>query len=621
MLKGVYISLVVVIWCLVLVALLEGGALLYQLRMERTNPLIAAYRGGQPLPAVGTPITVVPVQTEPPVQVGGWDTHPIPFEMDATMKQVLAWATDASGLDQETRDARRTAFFELTHDAREIYARLGKEMVLVFNEHRQLLAVYGSDKFFFEGVQRLLFRAAILGSGVVSSVYEALDTALESGQRHSFALSWPNSRKPMAVLAAVCIPANSSKEDDERACVFVNLNPDEIAFGPEGQVPDDSRWVIPHFRFKPDYRGEAHPGFTTNSLGFRDAEREVPKPEGTYRILCVGGSTTQEGDTNATTYPALLEARLREAFPERVIEVVNAGIPGIATPLHLLRLSDYRKLEPDLVIMHPGVNDTLLKYNSWLVNALPSRLRSARMFFPSLAAPSLETFRTFHREYMVRNLELMSVLFQQQGVAVAFASIAWPDPDIITDLERAYYNYQSTYTWQFPAFELSAYAKYIRESNRLLKETASAMDGIYIPVAESLHGGTSLFTDFCHMTQAGIREKAAVMFDALYPVLNQVFVEVISSEAYRGRTGQKEREGIYASSGTSPGRRGACCATKGSTTENNKGSVKNAHINAFRLSYQTTPSTVIPVFSRRSAWIEERCWTTRKRPESRFGPL
>jgi hypothetical protein len=44
-----------------------------------------------------------------------------------------------------------------------------------------------------------------------------------------------------------------------------------------------------------------------NSFGFRSPEIEVPKPEGKFRIVCVGGSTTNAGRTNDTTYPALLE--------------------------------------------------------------------------------------------------------------------------------------------------------------------------------------------------------------------------------------------------------------------------------------------------------------------------
>ncbi|OQC08353.1 MAG: hypothetical protein BWX80_00476 [Candidatus Hydrogenedentes bacterium ADurb.Bin101] len=522
LLKGLSTAAVVFLWGLVFVLCLEGAALLYQLRMERTNPFIAAYRAGQPLPP-GSSMSVAPVRVSLPLQVGGWDAHPVPFHMDDDTEKVLSWGPYAPVLDNAARNARCADFFQLSTTAREVYARLGKEMVLIFDANRRLVKAYGSDKFFFEGVQWLLFRAATCGTGVVPAVYKAVDAALESGAVQEFSLYWPNPREPLAVLSAVCIPVNRQKAEGEVAGVFVNLNPDEIVSGPAGQLPEDSRWVVPHFRFKPNYTGEAHPGFSTNSLGFRDVERAVPKPAGVFRILCVGASTTQEGDANETTYPALLEKRLGAAFPGRVIEVVDAGIPGIATPLHLLRLADYSALEPDLVIIHAGVNDTLLMYDAWRVNLLPSRLRSARWFFPSLTAPSLESFRAFHREYMVRNLELMSVLFQRQGAAVAFASIAWPDPRTIAAAERQYYNYQSQYTWQFPAFELATYGDYMDASNRLLQETAAAVNGIYIPVAENLQGGTSLFTDFCHMTQEGITAKAGILFEGVYPLLEKKF--------------------------------------------------------------------------------------------------
>lgn len=523
--KSIYVCLVAFLWCAAVVVFMEGAALVYQLRMERSNPLIAAYRAGQPLPESDSSLDVNAVDIFLPEEVGGWDTRPVPSAIDTSLEQALAWGPLHSGGGEE-RQAHRAAFFNLSPDARELYARLRKEMILVFSPDKRIIKVYGSDKFFFEGIQYVLFRVAICSSGIVSAVYNALDTALKSGQPETFSLYWPNPVEPMAVLSASCIPAPGGGENGGNGCVFVSLNPDEITTGPAGQLPEDSRWVVPHYRFKPNYAGSTHPGFTTNSLGFRDVERAVPKPEGMFRIVCVGGSTTQEGATNESTFPALLEARLRNVFPGKEIEVVNAGVPGIATPLHLLRLPDYLALEPDLVILHLGVNDTLLKYNTWLVNSLPAHLRSARMFFPSIGAPSLETFQDFHREYMGRNLALISFLFQRRGAAVAFASIAWPHLETITAKERQYYNYQGQYTWEFPAFNLDTYAKYIKESNLVLQDAAAAVDGIYIPVAENLRGGVSLFTDFCHMTPAGIEAKTEILFKAIRPILEKRFQEI-----------------------------------------------------------------------------------------------
>lgn len=522
-LKGLYACFVIALWCIAFVALMEGVAFVYQLRMERANPLIAAYRAGQPLPASDCFPEITPVKVLLPSAVGGWNTHPMPFKTDISLEQVLAWGPVHVGLDQETQLARRMSFAKLSTDAREMYARLGKEMVLVFNTKRRIHRVYGSDKFFFEDIQYLLFRAAIFHSGVVTSAYNALDAALKSGIPEHFQIYWPNPEAPAAILSAVCIPSTSEDIQNERAYMFVNLNPDEICVGPSGQLPETTRWIVPYYRFKANYSGAEYPGFQTNSLGFRDQERIVPKPEGVFRILCLGGSTTQEGDTNETTYPALLEAKLKAAFPDRVIEVVNAGIPGIATPLHLLRLSDYLDLQPDLVVLYLGINDVLLKYNTWITNCLSSRLRCSRMFFPSLTAPLLKAFVAYHREYMGINLQLMSLLFQQRGAAVAFVSVAWPHPETITGDERQYFNYQGQYTWEFPAFDLETYANYIRESNTVLKETAALVDGIYIPVGENLAGGTAVFVDFCHMTPKGIQAKTGIIFNGVKPLLERKF--------------------------------------------------------------------------------------------------
>ncbi len=63
-----------------------------------------------------------------------------------------------------------------------------------------------------------------------------------------------------------------------------------------------------------------------NSLGFRDKERVLNKPQGVFRILVFGGSNTFGiSVSNSQTYPALLEARLNGLGAEK-FEVWNAGL-------------------------------------------------------------------------------------------------------------------------------------------------------------------------------------------------------------------------------------------------------------------------------------------------------
>ena len=97
-----------------------------------------------------------------------------------------------------------------------------------------------------------------------------------------------------------------------------------------------------------------------NSLGFRGPETTWEKPDGVYRIVCVGGSSTygHTESSDATTWPARLQAHLSQLRPDRKFEVINGGASGYSTFESLinlqLRLIDFR---PDLVIYYEGIND------------------------------------------------------------------------------------------------------------------------------------------------------------------------------------------------------------------------------------------------------------------------
>ncbi len=97
-----------------------------------------------------------------------------------------------------------------------------------------------------------------------------------------------------------------------------------------------------------------------NSLGFRGPELAQPKPGNGFRIWCIGGSTTFDvwAPNDQATWPAKLQSYLQEARSDRVIEVVNAGIPG-----ELLNGSrddfeqHFDKVKPDAMVFYHGPND------------------------------------------------------------------------------------------------------------------------------------------------------------------------------------------------------------------------------------------------------------------------
>ncbi|MFO7904970.1 MAG: GDSL-type esterase/lipase family protein [Planctomycetota bacterium] len=85
-----------------------------------------------------------------------------------------------------------------------------------------------------------------------------------------------------------------------------------------------------------------------------------PKPPGTYRIFCLGGSTVQGRPfAKETSFTTWLELALREADPSRRWEVVNCGGISYASYRLVPILQECLDYEPDLVIVCTGHNEFL----------------------------------------------------------------------------------------------------------------------------------------------------------------------------------------------------------------------------------------------------------------------
>jgi len=102
----------------------------------------------------------------------------------------------------------------------------------------------------------------------------------------------------------------------------------------------------------------SYPGI--NSLGYRGPEITIPKPDGVFRIVAMGGSTTY-GDQimdSRDTYPAQLETILKNEDGYTQVEVVNAGVPSY-TSWEILVNFEFRilDLQPDMVIFYEAIND------------------------------------------------------------------------------------------------------------------------------------------------------------------------------------------------------------------------------------------------------------------------
>lgn len=96
-----------------------------------------------------------------------------------------------------------------------------------------------------------------------------------------------------------------------------------------------------------------------NSLGFNSAEVTWKKPAGTYRIVCLGGSSTYGIGPSSTwtNWPVKLGEELA-AKSSKPIEVVNLGCQGYSTFESQINLAIRGvDLEPDLVVVYHTIND------------------------------------------------------------------------------------------------------------------------------------------------------------------------------------------------------------------------------------------------------------------------
>lgn len=124
--------------------------------------------------------------------------------------------------------------------------------------------------------------------------------------------------------------------------------------------PRERRYIPHHYlNYYPNHEYRANNTYH-NSLGYRNDEFPVQKPEGVYRIVAIGGSSTytiEVGD-NEKTFTAQLEKILRDKYGYKNVQVINAGAGGYNSWESLINLElRALDLDPDLVIVYHGTND------------------------------------------------------------------------------------------------------------------------------------------------------------------------------------------------------------------------------------------------------------------------
>jgi hypothetical protein len=199
-------------------------------------------------------------------------------------------------------------------------------------------------------------------------------------------------------------------------------------------------WTVHHL-LKPDVRISATDPDTgaavtwrTDSLGLRGGEIEVPKPAGTYRIICLGDDSTLAPETAQNeTFCARLQATLAPSSPME-IEVINAGCPQYGPLLSLLLLKhSLLGLSPDLVVCNFDMSDVADDHRcrrSVRMN------KSQPLYCPH---PDLERQRTAAERMWVERL----LMWQHAKHGLAYVLGSEDRPEDGRDIDAP----QGTYAW------------------------------------------------------------------------------------------------------------------------------------------------------------------------------
>lgn len=118
-----------------------------------------------------------------------------------------------------------------------------------------------------------------------------------------------------------------------------------------------------HHKFIPNYKGilkqkEFSTSYNINSLGFRDYEYSIDKPNKVFRILMLGDSYTEGwGVEIDETFSKIVEKLLNSDIANDKFEVINAGLHGRSPLLECMVLTNYLYLNPNMVILNFDITD------------------------------------------------------------------------------------------------------------------------------------------------------------------------------------------------------------------------------------------------------------------------
>ena len=265
-----------------------------------------------------------------------------------------------------------------------------------------------------------------------------------------------------------------------------------------------------------------------NSLGFIDREHPRAKRPGTFRIACLGGSTTEDG------YPRQLERMLEAEVAGRSIEVLNFGAAAWTTAQTLVNyLLNVQYFSPDLIIVHHGSNELKVRYHA------PFRTDYAHAFRPLVLpnpAPDVSLVR-YSNSYAYAKLLLHRAGLIRVGADVyelVMNPVVRPAPfaddqlepfvrnvsDLIT-ISRAHGTRVVLTTQPFSRGDLRWHTHWVEHMEGVNALTRRVAAELKVPLVDldAAMRDDSTFVDPIHLIPTAVESKARLIADRIVPLI------------------------------------------------------------------------------------------------------
>ncbi len=318
----------------------------------------------------------------------------------------------------------------------------------------------------------------------------------------------------------------------------------------------------PTFRF---LQHASYPsGLVTNAFGWRGPDIALNKPPRTIRIAFVGASTTVGPHAEAYSYPELAGFWLNQWAASRGLgvsfDVVNAGREALTShSFQAIVRQELLPVEPDLVVYYEGSNQ--FWPSDFLSEPVPRPSRVLGVVRRGISSYSALASRVL---YMVRertesgaepakpaltvnwpadldehspdirdprlpiglpailgDLETIRHSLETQGSRLVMTSFAWlvyPGLHLDPARDADLFSYLNTTFWPFSYAHMR---RFIDFQTQVFQKYASVNQLDFIDVASAYPRDPRLFDDAIHMTHAGIRLQAWIVFNGLVPVIER----------------------------------------------------------------------------------------------------